>query len=47
VKDKKLKKGELVAQQSGLVSVLKGKGKKDVKIILSLLSKFGFSFWGL
>jgi hypothetical protein len=34
VKDKKLKKGELVTQHSGPVSVLKWKGKKDVTMIL-------------
>jgi len=33
VKDKKLKKGELVAQHSGLVSVLKWKDKKEVTMI--------------
>ena len=33
VKDKKLKKGELVAQHSGPVSVLKWKDKKDVTMI--------------
>jgi hypothetical protein len=33
VKDKKLKKGELVAQHSGPVSVLKWKGKKDMTMI--------------
>ena len=32
VQDKKLKKGEMVAQHSGPVSVLKWKGKKDVTI---------------
>jgi len=35
VKDKKLKKGEMVAQHSGPVSVLKWKGKKDVTMILT------------
>ena len=35
VKDKKLKKGELVAQHSGPVSVLKWKDKKDVTMILT------------
>jgi len=33
VKDKKLKKGEMVAQHSGPVSILKWKGKKDVTVI--------------
>jgi len=33
VKDKKLKKGELVAQHSGPVSVLKWKDKKEVTMI--------------
>jgi len=33
VKEKKLKKGELVAQHSGPVSILKWKGKKDVTMI--------------
>jgi len=33
VTEKKLKKGELVAQHSGPVSVLKWKDKKDVTII--------------
>jgi len=33
VKEKKLKKGELVAQYSGPVSVLKWKDKKDVTMI--------------
>jgi len=33
VKEKKLKKGELVAQHSGPVSVLKWKDKKDVTMI--------------
>jgi len=33
VKDKKLKKGELVAQHSGPVSVLKWKDKKEVSMI--------------
>ena len=33
VKDKKLKKGELVAQHSGPVSVLKWKDKRDVTMI--------------
>jgi len=33
VKEKKLKKGELVAQHSGLVSVLKWKDKKEVTMI--------------
>ena len=33
VKEKKLKKGELVAQHSGPVSVLKWKDKKDVTVI--------------
>jgi len=32
VKDKKLKKGEMVAQHSGPVSVLKWKGKQDVTV---------------
>jgi len=35
VKDKKLKKGELVAQHSGPVSVLKLKDKKEVTMILT------------
>ena len=34
VKEKKVKKGELVAQRSGLVSVLKWKDKKEVTMIL-------------
>jgi len=33
MKEKKLKKGELLAQNSGLVSVLKWKDKKDVTMI--------------
>jgi hypothetical protein len=33
VKDKKLKKGEIVAQNSGPVSVLKWKDKKEVTMI--------------
>jgi len=33
VKDKKLKKGEMVAQHSGPVSILKWKDKKEVTMI--------------